>query len=249
MNEGTRKRLCKAIDEGHLPAFAKNHALSIDHFLLQQWNDRTTPLHKLAFAGQMDQLAAVLKEAKEPLLIGHVLAKSIMDMTPLHSAAWTGHLDQMASVLKEFGQQLTLANLLTPDKGGSTPLHEAVSRGHIGQAFSILQKTGETLSADHLLLEEEHGDTPLSLAASAGHLATVFQPSLWVGRPQEMSRLWSHVPLPKQGQAPFEQLLHETLLLSRRPIALLAPEAFRTARRTELEPPEQKTPPAQGRTP
>ncbi|MDE1169704.1 MAG: ankyrin repeat domain-containing protein [Verrucomicrobium sp.] len=238
--------LTKAAECGWLTTVAthlrKNgETLSLDHLMAKDHLGNTA-LQLAADKGNLNQVASLLQASDETLTLSHVLADHGADNTLLHWATNKRQLDRIAALLKKSGQVLELDHFLRPNQFGQTALHWAASRGCLDQVEEIVRPAGKTpFTSALLLLPDKQGATPLERAVLSEHLDRVFVPARWAGRAPEMLALWNHVPEAKRGQIPFQEWLHETLLL-KRTLPLLEKDSFRTAARPSSPLPVQDSP-------
>ncbi|KAL9957509.1 hypothetical protein ACROYT_G039148 [Oculina patagonica] len=123
-------------------------------------NDKATPLHTAAQAGQTDVIRKLV------LYGGDMALRDNDGYTPLHLAAREGHVDAFREMLRKakYGGLSTRTLLNSPDNYGNACLHLAIKHGH-KEIVELCLESGADISK-----AQEDFSMPIHLVCSQGNL-------------------------------------------------------------------------------
>jgi hypothetical protein len=110
--------------------------------------------------------------------------------------------------LANMGQPLTIADL-RQNSGvqNEMALIRAVKLGHIDDVLAIARRCADKPAVEDFMIKDCHGNTLLNVLADRKELSKIFKADAWVGRIDEMKRLWSYVRVADRDQISFPQVL------------------------------------------
>ncbi len=123
-----------------------------------------------------------------------VLEKAGIDPTSMVSLLMNdGRMEDFQKKLSTTGNRLCKQDLFVVDNDGDTFMYSRQAWDKYDKVVDMLAKNGEKMEVQDFLFKRGWRQDILTRAAESHALDKVFNPDYWVGRPEEMVKLWSHV--------------------------------------------------------
>lgn len=145
-------------------------------------------------------MAATGQVPREDVLIKAGITPNQMSLLMIED----GRFDEYQKKLADIGDKLCKADLFVVDGEGDTLFYSKITWNKYDKIVSMLEKNGERLEVDDFLFKRGTRLNIMERAAEAQALDKLFKPEYWVGRVDDMVRLWSHSkpawPIQLQGR-------------------------------------------------
>ena len=127
------------------------------------------------------------------------------------------NIGQVRAQLQSSGEDLQLADLRRRTGFVEDSLiHVAIRHGQLDALLDIAKTTGDHLGFDDLTAKNARGQCPLDDLMAQGRIKTILQPGLWVGRVNDLVRVWKILPEPARRDIHFESIHSQANRLSLR---------------------------------
>lgn len=135
---------------------------------------------------------------------------------------------RVQDLLQAKGEAITLDDLRQRSgKSDETCLLHAARYGNFDRVMGIARAGGEQLRVDELIEKDASGKSVVDYLVEQDKLNLLLEPSDWVGRGQDLAKLWQAIPEKSRDKINFQQLigtLNTTALRERFAARLPAPE-------------------------
>lgn len=169
----------------------------------QLWyNTSSTERRQVNFATVREDVARLegkpLREAQ--------LAEAGITADAMREAIKTGKWREMNDKLVAVGDRLRKEDIFLPENDGDLVWYAQGPWNNSTSVFRFLQEQGDALSADDFLFRRGNHQTMLQRAVVQNGLSKVFDPVLWVGRAEEMRRLFENLSITDRTKIDFAKV-------------------------------------------